>query len=136
MTRLIGLRLGLCALREGSIAQNAEAKKGKEKRHGTMDFLMARFLDSNSYEPSLASSTTYMGPRVRKVLVESVELQPRPAPLFLDLLTDTTLTPNEVTIYDPLEPSSPAVPALPPPPPTTANETNKKGSVDHHIPKP
>ena len=68
-----------------------------------MDFLIARFLDGNTYEPSMAGSTTYMAPRVRKVLIESASLPTHDphAPLFVDLLGSSQ--PNVVCIEEPCE---------------------------------
>ncbi len=62
---------------------------------------MARFLDGNTYDPGMSGSTTYMAPRVRKVLMEAPPPKPVPAPLFVALLSECDQLTNDAVIVAP-----------------------------------
>lgn len=52
----------------------------------TMDYLMARFLTDQTYDTESSGSASYMMPKVRKVMMEPLQVPVEPAPSFISLL--------------------------------------------------
>ncbi len=64
-----------------------------------MDYLMARFLTDQTYDTESSGSASYMMPKVRKVMMEPLQVPVEPAPSFISLLEqdDQTSSGHEPT---------------------------------------